>query len=62
MSFVAGQEADEVMAQVQNLRTQLCCDNIDAITTLVEQYPRQVPTACCLVQCVHVYVYQFTWP
>ena len=58
MSFVAGQEADEVMSQVQNLRTQLCSDNIDAIVTLVEQYPRQVLIACCLVQCVHVYKYQ----
>lgn len=54
VSFVAGQEADEVMSQVQKLRTQLCCDNIDAIVTLVEQYPRQVPTACCFVQCVQM--------
>ena len=41
MSSVAGQEADDIILQVKQLRTQLGNDKIDKI---VEEYPRQVPS------------------
>ncbi len=41
VSSVAGQEADDIILQVRQLRTQLGSDNIDKI---MEEYPRQVPS------------------
>lgn len=41
VSSVAGQEADDIILQVKQLRTQLGSDKIDKI---VEEYPRQVPS------------------
>ena len=46
VSSVAGQEADDIVLQVKQLKTQLGNDKIDQI---VEEYPRQVPSmySCC---------------
>ena len=41
VSSVAGQEADDIILQVKQLRTQLGNDKIDKV---VEEYPRQVPS------------------
>ncbi len=53
-SSVAGQEADDIILQVKQLRTQLGSDKIDKI---VEEYPRQVPSMYFLLAIIIV---QFT--
>ena len=54
MSSVAGQEADDIILQVNQLRTQLGSNKIDKI---VEEYPRQVPSMYFLLAIIIV---QFT--
>ncbi len=51
VSSVAGQEADDIILQVKQLRTQLGNDEIDKI---VEEYPRQVPSMYFLLAIIIV--------
>lgn len=58
MSSVAGQEADDVILQVKQLRTQLGNDEIDKI---VEEYPRQVPSIYFLLAIIIVACKRIPW-
>lgn len=54
VSSLAGQEADDIILQVKQLRSQLGSDNIDKI---LEEYPRQVPSYIYFL-----FLYTSCWP